>query len=252
MRIIETISITDPDSLSGLDRNAFYNAHDVMLTYEIMLSQWREMDSVALSSFRFTFSLQRPALKMSLRGIGIDPNERAKMILILEAATEWTKKIISTYALAMWGKDLDPGSWQQKAMFIYDFLGLPIQTKYDKATKKSRPTTERGALEKLESLDHRATPIIKALLAYADARKALGVLRSGISSDGRMHSSFLVAATITARFASRQWVFRNEGMNLQNVREAWRSIFAADAGPLPNRESYNIPAEFRALPAVED
>jgi DNA polymerase I-like protein with 3'-5' exonuclease and polymerase domains len=208
-------------------------------------------DPTALASFRFTFALQRVALKLMLRGIEIDQHERQRMILTLESAVDWTRRVVEVYTTALMGKPLNPGSWQQKAELLYGFCLLPVQTKYDKATKKSRPTTDRGALEKLAALSEKASPLITALLAYADAKKALGVLRSGVDPDGRMRSSYLVAATITSRFASRKNVF-GRGTNHQNIREAWRSVFTTSWGPMPDRDSFEIPAEYRGLLPVED
>jgi DNA polymerase I-like protein with 3'-5' exonuclease and polymerase domains len=246
---LKTQDCPDPHQLEGIFRHAYYNGMDCMLTAEIAEKQQALLssDPTALSIFRFTFGLQRPALKMMLRGIYIDNNERAKMITRLEADVSRLQYIINTYAQALWQRPLNPGSWQQKNAFLYDFLRLPPQRIYDKATRQTKLSSNRACLEKLRDHSLYSRPIILALLSYADVKKALGILRSGVDPDGRMRSSFLVSGTITGRFASRKNAF-GLGSNFQNWREAWRIIFAATPGPMPDRLSYNIPEPYRSLP----
>jgi DNA polymerase I-like protein with 3'-5' exonuclease and polymerase domains len=249
MLIFHTNTCTDPHQLEGIYRHAYYNSMDTMLTLEIAEKQQALLasDPTAAATFRFTFGLQRPALRMMQRGIYIDTTERSKLTTRLEGDVARLQHIINTYALALWGKPLNPGSWQQKNAFLYDFLRLPPQRVYDKATRRTKISSNRACLEKLRELVPKSRPIIAALLSYADVKKALGILRSGIDPDGRMRAAFLVSGTVTGRFASRKSAF-GAGSNLQNWRASWRVIFAATPGPLPNRKSYNIPAEYRNLP----
>jgi DNA polymerase I-like protein with 3'-5' exonuclease and polymerase domains len=249
MRIFSIESVTNPNLLEGIERHAYYNSMDCLVTLEIAQKQQRLLatDPTAAAIAAFSFGLQRPALKMMLRGILIDENERGKMLTRLEADVSRLQHIIDTYALALWNKPLNPGSWQQKNAFLYSFLRLPEQRIYDKASRETRLSSNRACLEKLRDHSVHARPILLALLAYADVKKALGILRSGVDSDGRMRSSFLVAGTITGRFASRKNCF-GRGSNFQNWRASWRIIFTAPAGPIPNRLSYNIPEQYRLLP----
>jgi DNA polymerase I-like protein with 3'-5' exonuclease and polymerase domains len=251
MQILSTETITDPHALSGPARNAFYNGMDCMLTYEIMEEQKKQLDPISSAINAFTFGLQRPALKMALRGILIDQQERERMILRLESSVEWTAHVINTYAQALWNKPLNPSSYPQRAEFLYSFLRLPEQRKYDKETKSTRVTTDRAAVEKLLESSFRAKPILTALLSFADAKKALSILKSGIDPDGRIRASFVVAGPVTGRFASRKNVF-GTGTNLQNIREEWRVIFTTSSGPLPNRDTFSIPEQYKNLPPVAD
>lgn len=251
MRTLSTLSVTDPQSLSGPDRYAFYNGLDCMLCAEIHEAQQLLLDSTARATVAFTFGLQRPATKMALRGILIDPQEKERLVIRLEANVEKALHILNTYAMALWKKPLNPGSWMQKAEFLYGFCAFPEQTAYDKEKGGMRPTTNREALEKLRAAYFKAEPLCLAILAYQDAKKALGILRSGIDPDGRMRTSFVVAGPVTGRFASRKNPF-GRGSNFQNWRESWRVIFTTQKGPLPNREQFSIPEQFRSLPPQED
>lgn len=249
MLTLKTSACADPNQLEGIQRHAYYNGMDTMLTLEIAQKQQALLaaDPVAAATFAFTFGMQRPALKMMLRGVLIDANERSKMITRLEADVAHLQHVIDTYALALWGKPLNPGSWQQKNAFLYSFLHLPPQRIYDKASRETRLSSNRACLEKLLTISPLARPILAALLSYADVKKALGILRSGVDSDGRMRSSFLVSGTVTGRFASRKNCF-GRGSNFQNWRAAWRTIFISQLGPMPQRSSYSIPPQYRDLP----
>lgn len=254
MKTFKTLTITaktKPLSLPAPLPNVFYNALDCMLTREIYDEQQKILDPISRTSATFTFSLQRIALKMMLRGVLIDPNERERMLLILSSSREWCQNIIDTYALAMWGRPLNPGSWKQKAAFLYDFLQLPEQKVYNKEKGGMHVTTNRAALESLRDRFANASPILRAILAYQDVKKAESVLRSGIDHDGRMRSTFIVAGPETGRMASRKNVF-GKGMNFQNVRKGWRTIFSTAWGPMPDRDNFSIPERFRNLSPVED
>lgn len=178
-----------------------------MLPHEILDEQLSLMDESARTTAAFIFSLQRVALKMMRRGVLIDAHEQERMLLILSSSREWCQKVIDTYALALWNKPLNPGSYKQKSEFLYDFLQLPVQRVYDRDKKEMKPTTNRAALEKLRDNFFNVSPILRAILAYQDVKKAESILRSGIDKDGRMRSSFVVAGPITGRMASRKNVF---------------------------------------------
>lgn len=251
--LVRTLVTTDIESAEGLDtydRLAFYSGLDCMLTLEVALAQRKLFDSVSLATYRFMFGLQRPALKMFLRGTLVDPHERERMLLILRKAISWCEHVANTYGMALWGKPFNPGSPQQKAELLYSVLKLPAQHSYNKH-RGTAVTTNREALEKLLSLSFRAEPVLRVILAYQDAKKAESVLKSGIERDGRLRALFVVAGPVTGRFASRKNMY-NRGMNLQNVREKWRVVFTTEWGPMKDRKNFSIPDEFRDLQPVED
>jgi len=251
MKTLHTAETPNPDTLTGLPRLAYYNGMDCMLTAEIHRKLQPDLDETTKATYRFMFALQAPCLDMMLRGTPIDKTERDRMIITLEASTMQLRTILNRFTTALWGQPLNAGSWQQKGQFLYDFCRNEPIRKYDRASGTMKVTTNREALEKLRDRDIRIMPVINTILAYQDVRKALGILKSGIDSDGFMRSSYNIAGTDTGRLASRQNAF-GTGSNDQNWKESWRSIFAALPGPIPNRIQYNIPKHFRNLPPTQD
>lgn len=202
MKTLSTAAISNPDSLSGLPRNAYYNGMDCMLTAEIFRKKQAQFDPATLTTYRFMFALQAPVLDMMLRGTPIDLIARDKMIVTLDAGVAKARSILNRFANALWGKDLNAGSWQQKGTFLYDFCRNEPIRKYDRTSGTMKVTTNREALEKLRNRDIRIQPIINTILSYQDYRKALGIIRSGVDPDGFMRSSYNIAGTETGRLAS--------------------------------------------------
>jgi DNA polymerase-1 len=118
----------------------------------------------------------------------------------------------------------NPVSHHQCAHLFHDLLGLPREQ-----NKKREWSVDDEVLERLE-WKH---PKHKALFGLVrDARnvgKQLGFLKSRQTPDGRMPSSFNVAAAWTSRFSSSKNPY-GLGTNLQNISEKLRYIFIADPG----------------------
>ncbi|MCK5603865.1 hypothetical protein KAR91_18405, partial [Candidatus Pacearchaeota archaeon] len=214
-----------------------YNTLDCCVTQEV----WDELDKVIPAyvekPYRFVSGMQAPALLMGVRGLRVDIQARNLWVSKLENRVAILESHLNSMAIAVWGKPLNPRSPLQLSKFFYDCMGLPVQKKYDRVKKQRVPTTDRNALEKLESYFH-ARPIIQNILRAKDLGKQAATLRTGVDSDGRMRTSYNVCGTDTARWSSNVNPF-GTGTNLQNWQDELREIFIPD----PNRKFAYIDLE---------
>lgn len=245
MKILNTSSL-DVAKLSKTESDALYNAFDCMLVLEIheKISTFHTPETSA--TYTHALSIQPPILSIMLNGTWVDPVMRERKIIRLEKEVRHCEVVISRYAKATWGEDLNPNSPKQKASYFYDFLRIPAIKKFDFATKTSRPTCDRAALEKLADKWLTARPMALAIMAFMDANKLLGTLKSALDPDGYFRSSYNIAGTETGRRNSKKNAF-GRGSNDQNWRESLRAIFAAPPGRLPGRNQFlaSIPEDFR-------
>lgn len=222
MKIIRTHA-TDLDSLPDWERDQVYNGLDCAATIEIFNETFPQLDNATASTYAFSRALQGPVLEMQARGVLIDKARKAEVIeeymLRMDILERQLERIVRE------GVGMTGFNWQSPKSLqslFYDHLGLPTQR------KQGRPTTDRGAREKL-SIYLSAEAIISHINALADLQKKVSVLRTGIDSDGRIHTSYNIAGTSTGRFSSSASEF-GTGTNLQNIEESLRSIFIADPG----------------------
>jgi DNA polymerase-1 len=125
------------------------------------------------------------------------------------------------------GLELNWRSPLQLKRLFYEILALPpIKKRNSKGAYE--PTVDRNALEQLDAYFNAQT-IISHILGLRDLSKKIGVLRTGIDSDGRMRTSYNIAGTTTGRFSSSLSDF-GTGTNLQNIEERLRRIFVSDPG----------------------
>lgn len=219
-------STIDVGALNSTEQLYIYNCLDTCLTFEI--NEKLTLDKPAELIYNFEFALQAPALEMMLRGLKVDPKVRNDLIIETESKITRVKSILFEFAVAVWGKDLNPNSPAQLKDFFYSVMGLPEIKKFDPKKGKSVPTTNREALEKLSAYIH-ARPIINCILSLREQIKFLSVLHKGIDRDGRIRTSYNVAGTETGRWSSSSNAF-GSGDNLQNWTDEVRQIIVADPG----------------------
>lgn len=176
--------------------------------------------------YNFQMECQVMALEMMTRGLRVDPIAKAEAIKRLEFYETKLSKMIDRYGLAVWKKPLNPNSHQQLKALFYDYMGLPVQYKFEKGERK--PTTNRDALEKLIHY-YDACPILLAIMAFKDNAELLKVLRKPLDHDGRMRFSLNVGATETGRWSSSKHPL-GSGTNGQNITDEVRRIFTSDPG----------------------
>lgn len=201
-----------------------YNCFDCAVTYEVSQKLEEELEENDLSSFFFYHLM--PSLysvtAMSNRGIAVDQFKREQMAK--EKRARLAEILTKIHTLA--GGEINPDSSKQMQEFLYDKLRLPQQTNY----QTGRATANEEALVALKKAAPQHSDIIDSILEYRSTRVLLSTfLESGLSTDGRMRSSFNLCGTVTGRLSSSQTLF-GEGGNLQNIPEDVRQIYIPDPG----------------------
>jgi DNA polymerase-1 len=229
-----------PDKDEGL---WVYNGMDCCLTIEILHALKPKLNEVTEKVYDHALALQAPILEMECRGICVDRNHMATVqahyqgqLIRLKASLEE----IMSEGLKLPGFNFN-SPLQMKTLF-YEIFSLPKQS------KKGVVTLDRKALEKFRSQYFFVEPIVNHILAIRDTVKKLGVLKTGIDSDGKMRTSYNIAGTDTGRLSSYSSAF-GSGTNLQNITGELRRIFV----PSPGKKLAYIDlsqAESRAVGAI--
>jgi len=222
LKSIETIGGVDGPK-SEMEKLWIYNGLDAMVTSEIFHVIEPSLTDVTRRTYEFSKELQGPVMEMRVRGVRIDIKQRDKLIATFEGKIAGIEAALNEYLREVY--DVPKFNWRSPAQakhIFYTVLGIhPI-------FKDGKITTDRTALEKLQSYFH-ARPIINSVLACRDLAKKVGVLRSEIDADGRIRTNYNIAGTSTGRFSSSFTDF-GTGTNLQNIEEQLRRIFIADPG----------------------
>ena len=211
------------ESLSDWDKDQIYNGLDCCITHDVFAATYPQLDAHTERTYTFSRALQGPVLEMRIRGVLVDMVRRANVIDEICDEIDWIEGRLNQIVLD--GVGMSDFNWRSNAhlqSLFYNHLGIhPI-------TKQGRPTTDRGAREKLES-NPLATVLIRHINALTELGDKLSVLRTEIDPDGRIRTSYNIAGTSTGRFSSSLSEFGTGG-NLQNIEESLRSIFIADPG----------------------
>jgi DNA polymerase-1 len=226
----DTSTLRNDSSLSAFDKEQIYNGLDCCVTFEVFeeLSKiFKEKNDPSFTDiYNFERGLQAPAIDMMLRGWKIDNYERSNNERLLSKQLERLENILNRYSFAVWGKGLNARSSDQLKAFFYGAMGIPEVIISFKGIK--RVSCNREALEKVSEYFY-ALPIVKCIFAIRDVSKLLSVLRTEISPDGRMRTSYNIAGTETGRWSSSKSV-EGTGTNLQNITPELRKMFVADEG----------------------
>lgn len=207
-----------------------YNSFDVATTvasYFDMAAQ----DERALAAF--DHALMGPALTMGLRGLRVDEAAAAEA---LEETWDETRKLRRALDQLCKDQGIEKLDWERKACkpsphqlkrLLFTDLKAPIQSNRDGGL-----TTNKEALDKIlnhsKSSDEAAEAARLALeLSRLDEDRK--VIEKPRGKDGRMHTGFGVASTVTSRWSSRKDAF-NEGTNLHALSRRVRRIFISDPG----------------------
>jgi DNA polymerase I-like protein with 3'-5' exonuclease and polymerase domains len=125
------------------------------------------------------------------------------------------------------GVEFNINSPKQLGDVLYDTLGL--KPKNQKKTATGQRSTRESELEKLVD-EH---PIIKEILRYRELGKLVGTyvdtIPTMVKDDGRLHTTFLQAGSVTGRMASKDPGIQNIPIRTDEGR-AIRRAFVAEKG----------------------
>lgn len=261
--------ITDAEIplLQGMEKALVYNGLDCTGTREVLDDLKSKFDGWSERCYGFERGLNAVAMTMMFRGILIDEQARGDEIARLEAEEQSAQQKLSSLVTDIWdtterrkgkctdGKthkwppkkdavpeekqvcakcggsrlvaaNINPRSVPQIKKLVYTKLGLPKQ---HSRKDPDKITLDDEALEKLIEKFPAHAPVLECVVEARRVRKQIGFLKSKISADGRMRSSFNVGAAETDRWSSSKSP-TGEGTNLQNVADRSRHIFVADPG----------------------
>ncbi len=160
---------------------------------------------------------------METRGVQIDVPYLEKLSKKMHIELTALEKKIHTHA----GVEFNINSPKQLGDVLYDTLGL--KPKNQKRTSTGQRSTRESELEKLEG-EH---PIIKEILRYRELGKLVGTyvdtIPTMVRDDGRLHTTFLQAGSVTGRMASQNPGIQNIPMRTDEGR-AVRRAFVAEKG----------------------
>lgn len=118
----------------------------------------------------------------------------------------------------------NPNSHPQCCHLFHTLWGWP-----EMENKNGEKSVDDEVLEKLIELHPEKGVVLEAIRDARGIKKQLSFLKSKLTPDGRMPSTFNVAAAWTSRFSSNKNPYQL-GTNLQNITESLRYVFIADPG----------------------
>ena len=165
-----------------------------------------------------------PVLRdMEKVGIRIDVKHLEKLSKTMHAEIELLEKRMYAHA----GVEFNINSPKQLGDILYDTLGL--KAKNQKHTSTGQRSTRESELEKLKGMH----PIIEDVLRYREIQKLVStyidVLPTLVGEDGRVHTTFLQAGSVTGRMASQNPGVQNIPVRTEEGRGI-RRAFVADEG----------------------
>lgn len=229
---------------------AIYNGFDCALTFEVNEARQglRTNDTLI---YDFERAMCAPALEMMLRGFRVDIETREREIINTKNRRDSVNQLISILLDAVRFPHTAKltGSQKQLQSLFYDCMKLKPIERWDVQSGEIKRPMTRDVLEKLETQDRFASPLINAILFSRDMTKTLQVLETEITDhtepgshnlNWRWHCSYNIGGTSTGRWSSSKSPFQEfnkesktwvqSGSNFQNLTEELRRIFIPDPG----------------------
>lgn len=167
--------------------------------------------------------LMRVLRSMEKTGICIDVKHLEKLSKKMHIEIESLEKKMYAHA----GVEFNINSPKQLGEILYDTLGL--KPKNQKHTATGQRSTRESELEKLQGMH----PIIEDILRYREIQKLtstyIDTIPTLVGADGRIHTTFLQAGSVTGRMASQNPGVQNIPVRTDEGRQI-RRAFVADKG----------------------
>lgn len=207
--------------------DAIYSNWDILVTGRVGDQMIKEG---GLKASLFDQALLGPSLLCTLRGWKIDHAGVASVKLEIQDRAKALQSAFSALA----GTDCKFGTGMKPTIAT---MATVFYTKFKVKARfgdTDSPTVGKGALiEILEDpkTPDEAVPLVEIALELTALEDAYKALNGHASPDGRMRSSFMVAADHTGRWSSRKDNF-GDGMNLNSAPALARRVFVPDTGKI--------------------
>ena len=220
-----------------------YNGMDTIATFDLWQDFKTRLGSnsevATVEQYNLELALYAPSLFAMTRGFLVDKDAVTALRTQFEAENKALEALLDTITRSLGLGVINMASYVHK-QWLFECLSVKVPSKYDPKIGKSRPTTDRDALEKISKQHPDLTPICNIIIAYQNRAKMLTVLQPELTDkDGRMRTGYKISGTVTDRWSSGKnclWT----GMNMQNVKRdedenkvghaSIRSAFIADPG----------------------
>jgi len=225
MKIIRT-DLTDLTTLPPFDQEQVYNGLDCCVTHDVFAATHPQLDHHTERTYAFSRALQGPVLEMRIRGVLVDMVRRANVVDEICDEIDWVEGRLNQLVLD--GVGMSEFNWRSNAhlqALFYGELGIsPIN-------KQGRPTTDRGAREKLEG-NPLATQLIRHINALTELGDKLSVLRTEIDADGRIRTAITLLGQIQGDLVP---AYPNSA--LEGIYRTLRSLYDQSSSQTPDTNS---------------
>src|SRR5487761_1087098 len=201
-----------------------YNAADLHAT---LLSFERLRREGACEMAAFDHAMLGPALTMGLRGLRVDERAAAETLEETWQDVRRLRRQLDRIRKFTWTPKSMKPSPHELARVLYDELSAPAQTNRDGGRTANKEALD--AIINSPKSNDEAAECARLALELSRLEEDRKVLEKPRGRDGRMHTGFGVASTVTSRWSSRRDAF-NEGANLHALSKRVRRIFTADPG----------------------
>lgn len=210
---------------SEWERGFRYNCRDCVATWELSYVFEKAIrDLGRTEQYEFQMRELYPVVqRMMFRGVHVHKELRGKMAMgVLNEVTE-RERLVNYFA----ERPVNLQSPKQlRELFYGDFAMRPVYNLKSKVGEDGSrtPSCDEDALIAFAGRERLLKPLCGAIIEARTLGNAMNVIKSPLDSDGRMRTSYNMAAVETFRFSSSKNPFGG-GTNLQNITSGGKSDF---------------------------